>query len=205
MSKIAKHTAEQIARMALADTLDPRTEANDARWVALSEKAWLAMAPKATQEWVAKAPDGWLQTTTDIRVRGSNGYMLGLKWKERKPVAREWVYGREPLVKDGDLTEALMECMQEAERIREDWGKLRPALVQTILAAGTFKKLELAWPEGRSYYASYLNAENTGTALTVDFKEVNKSLGLPKDEAAKKPPTLQRRKATRSQRQPVSA
>lgn len=195
MARIAKYTAEQIARAAVRDTLGVREQALKDRWHGVSERAWKTLTPKPVQEWLAKAPKGdWVKKQTEMRVRGSNGYVIVLKFKEAMPADREWGYGREPIIKDAGLTEELMACVQEQEKLAEAWQTLGRQLTMSILAAGSFKKLELAWPEGRAYYASYLNAENTGTALTVDFKEVNKSLGLPKDEAAK-PAAPRKRKA----------
>jgi hypothetical protein len=83
----------------------------------------------------------------------------------------------------GELAVRVRDFVLKRDGDRDKRAKTRRDLENTIISAGTFKRLADMWPEGRPYYESYLVTKSPGTALSTPFAALNEVLGLKRRES----------------------
>jgi hypothetical protein len=182
--RISRMSAELIAQVACCALFADEQKRNDDTEVALAMECYENVFTKAELEWTKTATEGWLPEDECLRFN-VNGWDVRLSVYKAVPVPAKFRNGCMSLgVVGGELAVRVRDFVLKRDGYREKRARARRDLENTIISAGTFKRLAEMWPEGRPYYESYLVTKSPGTALSTPFAALNEVLGLKKEDAA---------------------
>jgi hypothetical protein len=175
-------SAELIAHEACRALFADEQKRNDEVEAELAIECYENVFTKAELEWTKTASAGWLSEDKCLRFN-VNGWDVRLSVPKAVPVPAKFRNGCMSLgVVGGELAVRVRDFVLKRDGDRDKRAKARRDLEDTILSAGTFKRLADMWPEGRPYYESYLLTKPPGTALSTPFTALNEVLGLKKEE-----------------------
>lgn len=129
-------------------------------------------------------PQGWLPELNYMRVEfkeGTIGYTnLTVKDDEKLRVPNNKNnYNAIAVIESGHiLEEVALKWKKDKEDIRQRYEKTRLSVCAILDSVTTVKKLIDIWPEAKEFILPYMS-ESKCTLPAIQFKEVNKMLGLP--------------------------
>lgn len=182
--RISRMSAEVIAHEACRDLFADEQKRSDEVEAELAIECYENVFTKAELEWTKTASAGWLSEDKCLRFN-VNGWDIRLSVPKAVPVPATSRNGCMSLgVVGGELAVRVRDFVLKRDGDKQKRANARRDLENTILSAGTFKRLADMWPEGRPYYESYLVTKTPGTALSTPFAALNEVLGLKKEDTA---------------------
>ena len=179
MTRITNDLRSSIVTDSINQTFEKEQNAITKKENSLAMQCYYMIFDAATIAAVANVPKGWIRENDDCLRFNCNGYDVRLKVKEVTKVPFGDGYNCKSLGSISDaLAEKVIEFLGERDELKDRASKAHRALSAMLGQINTFKQLEAAWPEGKKFYAKYIEVRGESALPVIQVSEVNSMLGL---------------------------
>lgn len=176
-----------IVRRAVDAAFDPRAAALKDREDALARRCYDAVFPAAEQKAAARLPKNWLRhdKCLNFNVGGMHARLsvkgdgLAVPYETRDGTSRGWsCHTRLGMVVDPDLVQDVTTFLSDEEALRAGRKEALAATRALLDGVTTIKALSEVWPEGRSFYESFMVDKPAANLPAPQIASLNAILGL---------------------------
>jgi len=179
MTRLNSSIKDSITNACMHHQFDKENETLKKQEHVMGMKLYKTVYSKKTLDAVAKVPTEWFRKDACLRFN-CGGYDLRFTVNEAVPVPGR-NYGCEIRgAVTGEIAEQAQKFAQEKQDKQNNQEKARKLLRTMLDNIQTIKSLERTWPEGKKFYAKYLEQKEGSSLPVVQVDVVNQALGLSK-------------------------
>lgn len=181
--KLTNYSRDSIAKRAVEHSFAAQVAALEAEADALGREAYDLLYPATELKLVSKLPENWFRRDACLRFNvGGRDIVLNVSSGLPVPYGPKGSSGgygcnRLGVIEPGELCDRIQAHAVAFEKHREDRRAAERATRQMLGAVSTVGKLEEVWPEGKPFYANYLD-KSVPQLPAIRAQEINQMLGL---------------------------
>lgn len=176
MTKLNKLIREAILKDCIKKQFSQRQEDRKKSENSLAMDLYKNVFDEKILRAVKKIPKDWLRQDSCLRFN-CGGYSLRLNVDKAVPVPYSNGCGVLGSI-TGDLATSAIKHAEESDKLKEEIRSAYLALETLLDSVSTIKQLSEAWPEGKQFYAGFLEAKGKSNVPALQVSELNKKLGL---------------------------